>query len=308
MKRKILGFAMAGLMAAGLLTGCGSSSDQTASQSSGSSSVSESSSSSETMSVTEARKQEADRKSLKVGFDANYPPYGYMDDDGEYTGFDLELAQEVCDIEGWELEKTPISWDSKDQMLDSGEIDCIWNGFTINGREDDYTWSEPYVNNQQVVVVKKDSGVSKLSDLKGKTVGVQTASAALSVLKDSQKDLADTFKDLVEFGDYNEAFSELEGGSLDALAIDVGVANYQIKKRGSDKYVALSENLNSEQYGVGFKKGNESLCAIINADLNTLYENGTVDRLAEKYDIADMICLGDSQNASGSSDSSAAEE
>ena len=82
-------------------------------------------------------------KTFTVGFDAEYPPYGYMGDDGEYTGFDLELAQAVCDLEGWELVKTPINWDSKDMELDSGSIDCIWNGFTMTGREDDYTWSKP---------------------------------------------------------------------------------------------------------------------------------------------------------------------
>ena len=118
-------------------------------------------------------------KTLVVGFDAEYPPYGYMDENGEYTGFDLELAQAVCDLEGWELEKKPISWDSKDQELESGSIDCIWNGFTMNGREDDYTFSVPYVDNSQVIVVAEDSGIETLEDLAGKTVGVQAASAAL---------------------------------------------------------------------------------------------------------------------------------
>ena len=104
-------------------------------------------------------------KTLVVGFDAEYPPYGYMDENGEYTGFDLELAQAVCDLEGWELEKKPISWDSKDQELESGSIDCIWNGFTMNGREDDYTFSVPYVDNSQVIVVAEDSGIETFEDL-----------------------------------------------------------------------------------------------------------------------------------------------
>ena len=135
-------------------------------------------------------------KTFTVGFDAEYPPYGYMGDDGEYTGFDLELAQAVCDLEGWELVKTPINWESKDMELDSGSIDCIWNGFTMTGREDDYTWSQPYVDNSQV-----DGGEERCrhrdarTDLAGKTVGVQAASAALNVLQDEeqQKSLADTF-------------------------------------------------------------------------------------------------------------------
>ena len=174
-------------------------------------------------------------KTFTVGFDAEYPPYGYMGDDGEYTGFDLELAQAVCDLEGWELVKTPINWESKDMELDSGSIDCIWNGFTMTGREDDYTWSQPYVDNSQVMVVKKDAGISALSDLAGKTVGVQAASAALQVLQDEeqQKALADTFGTLQEFADYNSAFVELQAGAVDAIAMDIGVAKYQAKTTSS---------------------------------------------------------------------------
>ena len=135
-----------------------------------------------------------------------------MDESGEYTGFDLELAQAVCDLEGWTLDKKPINWDSKDMELNSGSIDCIWNGFTMNGREDDYTFSVPYVDNSQVIVVAEDSGIEKLTDLEGKTVGVQAASAALDLLKSEeeggQKELADTFGALNEFADYNTAFTE----------------------------------------------------------------------------------------------------
>ncbi len=171
-----------------------------------------------------------------VGFDAEYPPYGYMDENGEYTGFDLELAQAVCDLEGWELVKKPINWDSKDMELNSGSIDCIWNGFTMNGREDDYTFSDSYVDNSQVIVVAEDSGIDTLDALAGKVVGVQAASAALELLQSEeeggQKALADTFGSLNEFADYNTAFTELQAGALDALAIDIGVAKYQIKSRG----------------------------------------------------------------------------
>ncbi len=240
-------------------------------------------------------------KTLIVGFDAEYPPYGYMDENGEYTGFDLELAQAVCDLEGWELEKKPISWDSKDQELDAGSIDCIWNGFTMNGREDDYTFSVPYVDNSQVIVVAEDSGIEKLTDLAGKTVGVQAASAALELLQSEeeggQKELADTFGALNEFADYNTAFTELQAGALDALAIDVGVANYQLKSRG-EGFKILDETLNTEQYAIGFKKGNEELRDIVNEDLQKLADDGTVEELAEKYDIADMVTLTGSDDAS----------
>ena len=250
-------------------------------------------------------------KTLVVGFDAEYPPYGYMDENGEYTGFDLELAQAVCDLEGWELEKKPISWDSKDQELESGSIDCIWNGFTMNGREDDYTFSVPYVDNSQVIVVAEDSGIETLEDLAGKIVGVQAASAALELLQNEeeggQKELADTFGSLNEFADYNTAFTELQAGALDALAIDVGVANYQLKSRG-EGFVMLDETLNTEQYAIGFKKGNDELCEIVNADLQKLTDDGTVAELAEKYDIADMVTLEASGDAAAETEDEAAEE
>lgn len=233
-----------------------------------------------------------DKKTFTVGFDAEYPPYGYMDENGEYTGFDLELAQAVCELEGWELVKKPINWDSKDMELNSGAIDCIWNGFTMNGREDEYTFSVPYVDNSQVMVVSENSGIETLEDLAGKTVGVQAASAALDVLQDEegQKALADTFAGLNEFGDYNTAFTELQAGALDALAIDIGVAKYQLKSRG-EGFKMLDEELNKEQYAIGFKKGNQELCDTVNADLQKLTDDGTVAKLAEKYEIADMVTL-----------------
>ncbi len=268
------------------VSACGSSSSTTSSAASGSESASASASASAST--------EGDGKTFTVGFDAEYPPYGYMDDNGEYTGFDLELAQAVCDIEGWELVKTPINWDSKDMELNSGSIDCIWNGFTMNGREDDYTFSVPYVDNSQVMVVADDAGIESLSDLSGKVVGVQAASAALTLLESDeeggQKELADTFAELKEFPDYNSAFVELQAGSIDAVAMDIGVANYQLKTRG-EGYKILGEPLNTEQYAVGFKKGNTELCDTVNKDLEQLTEDGTVAELAEKYDISDLVCL-----------------
>ena len=228
-----------------------------------------------------------------VGFDAEYPPYGYMDDNGEYTGFDLELAEAVCELEGWTLKKQPIAWESKDQTLNSGEIDCIWNGFTMNGREDDYTFSVPYVDNSQVIVVAEKSGIKTFADLAGKKVGVQAASAALDVLQDEegQKALADTFGSLEEFADYNTAFTELMAGALDALAIDIGVAKYQIESRG-DGFEMLEESLNKEQYAVGFRKSDgQELCDTVNAALQKLTDDGTVAKLAKKYGIEDFVIL-----------------
>ena len=126
------------------------------------------------------KKSDDGRTTFTVGFDAEFPPYGYKDDNGEYVGFDLSLAEEVCKRNGWELVKQPIDWDSKDMELASGTIDCIWNGFTMNGRESDYTWTTPYIDNSQVVIVKSGSAISQLSDLAGKVVVVQADSSALA--------------------------------------------------------------------------------------------------------------------------------
>lgn len=245
-------------------------------------------------------------KTLIVGFDAEYPPYGYMDENGEYTGFDLELAQAVCDLEGWELEKKPINWDSKDMELNSGSIDCIWNGFTINGREDDYTWSDPYLNNEQVMVVAADSGIEKLDDLAGKNVVVQAASAALDALNsDDNKDLTASFASLTENPDYNTAFMNLDSGAADAIAVDIGVAKYQLSQREEGKYVILDEPIQSEQYGIGFKKGNDELKDTVWEEVLKLYDAGEVDKLAEKYEVADMLCIGDDEKSDDKKDDAA---
>lgn len=295
MKKKILSGLMAGAMMITLFAGCGSKANDGAAAADEAKETTEATETTEAADTSEEAADETakgDRTTFTVGFDAEYPPYGYMGEDGEYTGFDLELAQAVCDLEGWELVKNPINWDSKDMELNSGAIDCIWNGFTINGREDDYTWSVPYVDNSQVIITSDNSGISDLADLAGKTVGVQAASAALELLQDpeGQKTLADTFGTLQEFPDYNSAFVELQAGSIDAIAMDVGVAQYQLKSRG-EGFNILDETLNSEQYGVGFKKGNEELRDKVNADLQKMLDDGTFAKLAEKYELSDMVCL-----------------
>ena len=225
-----------------------------------------------------------DDNTLVVGFDAEFPPYGYKDDNGEYVGFDLDLAQEVCDRNNWTLVKQPIDWDAKDSELDSGSIDCIWNGFTINGREDDYTWSEPYIDNKQVVIVKTDSGINSLADLEGKTVETQKDSSALSALEGDNKTLADTFADLTQVADYNTAFMDLESGACDAVAMDIGVAQHEISSKDNPAdYYIIPKEISSEQYGVGFKKGNEQLRDQVQKTLDEMFEDGTVMKIAQKY-------------------------
>lgn len=236
-----------------------------------------------------------EQNTFTVGFDAEFPPYGYMDDNGEYVGFDLDLAAEVCERNGWELVKRPIDWDSKDMELSSGSIDCIWNGFTMNGREDAYTWSSPYVDNSQVFVVAADAGIATPADLAGKAVGVQRDSSALSALNDEEVPeniaLRDSFGSLTEYADYNTAFMDLEAGALDAVAMDIGVADYQIESRGGG-YVILDQYLATEQYGVGFLLGNEELRDTVEKTLQEMSEDGTFAEIAEKWGLSDCICFG----------------
>ena len=222
----------------------------------------------------------ADNK-LIVGFDNSYPPYGFMDENNNPTGFDLDLAQEVANRNGWDIELSAIDWDTKDAQLNQGTINCIWNGFTMEGREDDYTFSEPYMLNEQVIVVKKDSGITSLSDLAGKTVVTQADSAALDVLEGDKKDVADTFKSLQTLPDYNNAFMQLESGMVDAVACDLSIAQYQIAAK-PDAYQQL-DPLSSEHYAVGFKKGDDALAAKVTSTLKDMYNDGTVEKLIEKY-------------------------
>ena len=236
-----------------------------------------------------------EENTFTVGFDAAFPPYGYMDESGEYVGFDLSLAEEVCERNGWTLVKRPIDWDSKDMELESGSIDCIWNGFTINGREDSYTWSVPYVDNSEVIVVAEGSGIATFDDLAGKALGVQKESSALSALNNEEVAeniaLRDSLGALTEYADYNTAFMDLEAGALDAVAMDIGVASYQIESRGGG-YVMLEQNLASEQYGVGFKLGNTELKDKVEATLMEMVEDGTFATIAEEWGLSDAVCLG----------------
>ncbi len=302
--KKALALAVAGMMVFGL-TACGGDTKKEAEPTAApeETTAAETQEAEDTESTDEAADTaDGERTTLTVGFDAEFPPYGYMDEDGEYVGFDLDLAAEVCKRQGWELVKQPINWDTKDMELSSGSIDCIWNGFTMNGREDEYTWSVPYVDNSQVFVVAEDSGISAKADLAGKTVGVQADSSALAALEDEESqenlDLAASFAALNQFADYNTAFMELEAGSIDALAMDIGVANYQISQR--EGYTILTgdndqEYLATEQYAIGFLKGNDELKDLVESTLMQMVDDGTFMEIAEKYadyGLTDAVCLG----------------
>ena len=298
MKKRFVSACMAGLLAVSL-AGCGDAGNSSAeaaktsaeeSKTEAATTAAESSETS-TEAASEASESSAEG-TFTVGFDQDFPPMGFVGDDGEYTGFDLELAQEVASRLGLEYVPQPIAWDAKDMELEAGTIDCIWNGFTMNGREDAYTWSDPYMDNSQVFVVAADSGISTLADLAGKVVEVQTDSSAEAALKDNQE-LSSSFGTLQTVADYNTAFMDLEMGAVDAIAMDVIVAGYQIEQRADgDNYVILDETLAAEEYGIGFKKGNEELRDKVQTTLEEMAADGTMAEISNKWFGRDVTVIG----------------
>lgn len=236
-----------------------------------------------------ASKNANDDNTLVVGFDQDFPPFGYVGDDGEFTGFDIEMAQECAKRMGQEIVLQPIDWDAKDMELESGTIDCIWNGFTINGREDQYTWSDVYMDNSQVVVVRTDSGIKDLAGLEGKNVEVQKESSAQSAIEDNEE-LLNSFAELRTVGEYNTAIMDLESGAVDAIAMDVFVAKDQIKDK-SDELMILDEQISTEQYAIGFKKGNEELRDKVQAALMEMVKDGTFADISKKWFGMDVCIL-----------------
>lgn len=284
MKKRFVSAALAAVMALSM-TACGSSNSAaeiTAADTEAAESQAEE--------TTAEEAKTTDGGTLIVGFDQDFPPMGFVGDDGEYTGFDLELAQEVAKRLGLEYKAQPIAWDSKDMELESGNIDCIWNGFTMTGREDDYTWTEPYMANQQVFVVANDSDINSQADLAGKIVEVQADSSAEAALKEAPE-LTATFKELLTTADYNTAFMDLEQGAVDAIAMDVIVAGYQIQQRNAD-FKILDDSLSEEEYGVGFKKGNTELRDKVQSTLEEMAEDGTLQEVSEKWFSKDVTTVG----------------
>ena len=284
MKKRFVGAALAAVMALSM-TACGSSNSAAETTAAD---IEEAESQAEETTAEEAKT--TDGGTLIVGFDQDFPPMGFVGDDGEYTGFDLELAQEVAKRLGLEYKAQPIAWDSKDMELESGNIDCIWNGFTMTGREDDYTWTEPYMANQQVFVVANDSDINSQADLAGKIVEVQADSSAEAALKEAPE-LTATFKELLTTADYNTAFMDLEQGAVDAIAMDVIVAGYQIQQRNAD-FKILDDSLSEEEYGVGFKKGNTELRDKVQSTLEEMAEDGTLQEVSEKWFSKDVTTVG----------------
>ena len=290
MKKRLLSAVMASAMVLSLAACGGAKTETTAAETTAAETTAEKKEETTTAGTTAAETAEAAGGTLIVGFDQDFPPMGFVGDNGEYTGFDLDLAKEVASRLGLEYKAQPIAWDSKDMELESGNIDCIWNGFTITGREDDYTWTTPYMANKQVFVVANDSDIKSQADLAGKVVEVQADSSAEAALKENQ-DLANTFGQLLTTPDYNTAFMDLEQGAVDAVAMDVIVAGYQIKQRNAD-FKILDDSLSEEEYGVGFKKGNTELRDKVQGALEEMAADGTLAKISDEWFGEDVTTIG----------------
>ncbi len=227
-----------------------------------------------------------------LGLDDSFPPMGYRDENGEIVGFDIDTAREVCKRLGVELATQPIDWTAKEQELQTGNIDCIWNGFTITPeREEALTFSDPYVDNAQVAVVKISSGCETLADLKGKTIGVQAGSSAEDAIEDTEG-FKESVREVVEFKDNLTALMDLEIGGVDAVIMDLLVANDNIARSGKGIFKVLDEGLANEEYGIGFRKGDIALRDAVQSALNEMAADGTLATIAEKWFGADITVVG----------------
>ena len=232
-----------------------------------------------------------DKKQLVLGFDASFPPMGFTDDNGAYVGFDIDVAREVCARLGVELVLQPIDWSAKDLELNGGNIDCIWNGMTVTPeRAETMSLSLPYLNNAQVLVVLKDSPIATIADMAGKTLALQSGSSAADAVTANAELLASLNGAPVEYADNALALLDLDNGGVDAVAMDVIVANYYIAKKGAN-YRVLDEQLAPEQYAVGFRKADVALTDAVNEALLAMAADGKLGEISTEWFASDVTIV-----------------
>ncbi len=228
---------------------------------------------------------------LVLGLDDSFPPMGFRNEDNQIVGYDIDLAKEVAKRLGVELVPQPIDWNAKEQELNTGKIDCIWNGFTITEeRKQAMLFTKPYLKNAQVVVVKKGSPYTTLASLKGKKVGHQAGSSAAGALE-AAKEFRASLKEVVEYKDNLTALMDLEARGVDAVVMDLIVANDNIKRAGKP-YVVLKETLAPEVFGVGFRKGDVALRDAVQGALESMVKDGTLARLTTQWFGSDISVVG----------------
>lgn len=224
-----------------------------------------------------------------MGIDPEYPPFSYMGDDGEYTGFDVEICRAACEKLGWEFEVFEVNWDEKLVQLDAKECDCVWSGMTIldSMKEAGYVLSAPYYYNTQVLLVKENSGYASSADLAGKVVAVELGTSGEALLNEDLADLAATFDSVITCDSFLKCFTELGGDAVDAVFVDYPVAAaYAAENAG---YKIIDEQLGAEEYGIAFRSGDEELCASIEKAVKELVDDGTYAEIAAKEGYEDIV-------------------
>ena len=217
-----------------------------------------------------------------LGLDDSFPPLGFRDDDNEITGYDIDLAKEVARRLGVEFRAQPIDWDAKEMELETGKIDCVWNGFTITEeRKNALSFTEAYLNNDQVLVVRNDSGIKTLSDMKGKVVGIQSGSSAQEAV-DENLAFAASLADTIMFKDNITALNDLDIGGVDGVVMDSVVANYSIAQTRKP-FTVIDESLANEGYGIGFRKNEPELRDAVWNILKEMQKDGTVTAISQKW-------------------------
>jgi polar amino acid transport system substrate-binding protein len=230
------------------------------------------------------------KKSLVLGLDDAFPPMGFRNENNEIVGFDIDVARAVCQRLGIELVPQPIDWNAKEQELNTGKIDCIWNGFTITpARQEQLNFTEPYVGNAQVLVVKADVPIAKLSELAGKQVGLQAGSSAADAL-DAASEFKASLAKVVEFKDNLTALMDLEARGVDAVVMDLLVANDNITRSGK-AYRILDERLAPEEYGVAFRKNDQALRDAVQAQMSAMAKDGVLAEIAKRWFGADITIV-----------------
>ena len=230
-----------------------------------------------------AEEAAADAQKFIMGIDPEYPPFSYMDDAGEYTGFDVEVCKAACEKLGWEFEVFGVNWDEKLIQLDAGECDCVWSGMTLldSMAEEGYVLSAPYYDNTQVILVKTESGIESSEDLAGMTVAVQLGTSGEALLNGDLSDLTATFGELVTCDSFLKCFTELDGNAVDAVFVDAPVAKAYVE--GKDGYTIIDEGLGAEQYGIAFRSSDQALCDAIEGAVAELVKDGTYAKIADNY-------------------------
>ncbi|MFL5301604.1 MAG: amino acid ABC transporter substrate-binding protein [Anaeromyxobacteraceae bacterium] len=228
---------------------------------------------------------------LVLGLDDSFPPMGFRNEDNQIVGYDIDVAKEVAKRLGVQLQPQAIDWNAKEQELNTGKIDCIWNGFTITEeRKQAMLFTRPYLRNAQVVVVKKGAPYATLASLKGKKVGLQAGSSAAGALEGA-KDFRASLKQVVEFKDNLTALMDLEARGVDAVVMDLIVAEDNIKRSGKP-YSVLQESLAPEVFGVGFRKKDVALRDAVQGALEAMAKDGTLAQVTTKWFGSDISVVG----------------